>query len=135
VIPDQGLWLGFYLDHTYDFQAGRMVGALDCSLDGLGADITSGAAYAHLDNREQAIVGILSAMLAYEFTNADLSQVPITATAIAQLMGHRFFWVEGRVLSDGNHHATLGVLKARTVMDAQLEIVAIPAFSALIHGR
>ena len=112
-----------------------MVGALDSMLDTLGAEITSGAAYAHLDNREQAMVGILSTMLADEFANADLSKLPVTASAIAMLTGHRFFWVEGRVLANRDHYARLGILKAGTVLDAQLEIISIPAFSVLIHSR
>lgn len=135
VISDQDLWLGLSLDHAQDFSAGRLVGALECGLDELGAEIASGEAYADLDNHEQAIVGILSTLLAIRFANAELAQVPIVASAIALLTGHRFFWVEGELLANGGYNTTLGILKARTVLDAQLEVVALPPFSALIHRR
>jgi hypothetical protein len=133
VLPDEDVWQGFYLDQTHDFRAGRYVEWYDAHLDDFGAVVESGKVFAHLDNREQAIISLLSPVGANYFAKADLPNVHLTATAIARLSGHRFFWIEGRWLPDGNYHAILGILTAQTVLDAQLEVVNLPSVYAMIH--
>ena len=133
VLPDEGVWQGFCLDPAFDFCAGRYVESLATRLDSLGAAINSGEVYSHLSNRDQAMVGLLSALVADYFSKLDLLQMALAASGIARVSSYSFFWIEGRRLPDGNHHAILGILNAQTVLDAQLEIIELPAVYSMIH--
>jgi hypothetical protein len=113
VLPDEDVWQGFFLDPAFDFRAGRYVESLDTRLDSLGAAISSGEVYSHLSNRDQAIVGLLSALVADYFSQPDLLQMTLAASGIARVSGYSFFWIEGRRLPNGNHHAILGILNAQ----------------------
>lgn len=133
ILPDRGVWQGFFLNHEFDFRAGRYVESLDPGLDSIGAEIDAGQAFAHLSSREQAIARLLSTLVADHFANLELMQAMVGASAIARLSGHRFFWVEGRWLPSGYFRTTLDILEAETVLDAQLEIVELPAVHDMIH--
>ena len=95
VLPDEDVWQGFFLDPAFDFRAGRYVESLDARLDSLGAAISSGEVYSHLSNRDQAIVGLLSALVADYFSKLDLPQMTLAASGIARVSGYSFFWIEG----------------------------------------
>jgi hypothetical protein len=133
VLPDEDVWQGFFLDPAFDFRGGRYVESLNTRLDSLGAAISSGEVYSHLSNRDQAMVGLLSALVADYFSKLDLLQMTLAACGIARVSGYSFFWIEGRRLPNGNHHAILGILKAQTALDAQLEIIELPAVYSMIH--
>ena len=133
ILPDRGAWQGFFLNHEFDFRAGRYVESLDPGLDSIGAEIDAGQAFAHLSNREQVVARLLSTLVADHFANREVMQAMVGASAIARLSGHRFFWVEGRWLPSGHFRTTLDILEAETVLDAQLEIVELPAVHDMIH--